>query len=108
MYQLQHYILSEHQILLTKHNNINNQYLLSSGAGSNTFIPATIISALDEKQQGIVCLWIQVSSVFPPLNTVECINVRHTIKDNSVTSYQCQVRVWFVNINSAWICGGKS
>ena len=49
MYQLQHYILSEHEILLTKHNNINNQYLLSSGAGSNTFIPATIISALDEK-----------------------------------------------------------
>ena len=41
--------LSEHEILLTKHNNINNQYLLSPFAGSNTFIPATVISATDEK-----------------------------------------------------------
>ena len=49
IYQLQQYTLSEHEILLTKHNNINNQYLLPSFVGSNTFVPATIISALDEK-----------------------------------------------------------
>ena len=49
IYQLQQHTLSEHEKLLTKHNNINNQYLLSSGAGSNTFIPAAIISALNEK-----------------------------------------------------------
>lgn len=87
--------------LLTINNYIYDQNLFSCCVCGNAFIPSTIISPLDVKQERIVCLGSQFIAILSPQNFEGRVTVRCTTKNDSITSNKRQACV-LINDNRTW------